>query len=103
MDDFRIYKNHASSNKDYDYLLDIQSSLLSELNTRLVIPLIKKPNKNTSINILNPEILIKDTIFIVLTQQMAAVPKKYLGEKLSDINIDRTKILTAIDFLITGF
>ena len=90
-------------NRDYIYLLDVQSALLNDLKTRLVIPLIKRPIKNMVISILNPEIVIKDATYIILTQQMAAVPLNYLGDLVSDAQIDRTNILSAIDFLITGY
>ena len=103
MDSFQLYKSNSQINKEYAYLIDVQSPLLSDLKTRIVIPLIKKSQINTSIRILNPEIIINEIEYKVLTQQMAAVPNVYLGEKMIGIEIDRTKILSAIDFLITGF
>ena len=103
MNNFQLYKNNSEMNRDYIYLLDVQSALLNDLKTRLVIPLIKRPIKNMVISILNPEIVIKDATYIILTQQMAAVPLNYLGDLVSDAQIDRTNILSAIDFLITGY
>jgi toxin CcdB len=103
MDSFQLYKSNSQINKEYAYLIDVQSPLLSDLKTRIVIPLIKKTQINTTIRILNPEIKINEIEYIVLTQQMAAVPNVYLGERMIEIEIDRTMILSAIDFLITGF
>jgi len=51
---------------------------------------------------LNPAIAIGDVRYFVLTQQMAAVPKAVLGERLDNVEVDRGRILSSIDFLITG-
>ena len=103
MSNFQLHKNNSEINQEYAYLINVQSVLLSDLKTRLVIPLIKKPSRNTTIKILNPEIQINNVTFIVLTQQMSSVPLNYLGSLITDVQVDRTSILSAIDFLITGY
>jgi toxin CcdB len=103
MTGFQLYQSSSIINKNYSYLLDVQSPLLEDLKTRLVIPLIKKSDQTLAIKILNPIIVINKIEYIVLTQQMAAVPNNYLGNHMKEIEIDRTEILSAIDFLITGF
>ena len=103
MNSFKLYKNKSRTNSNYNYLIDVQSPILSGLKTRLVIPLMKKPDINTLIKNLNPEITINNISYIALTQQMAAVSENYLGELIRDVQIDRTAILSSIDFLITGF
>ena len=100
---FAVYRNNSASAESYPYVLDVQSELLSNLDTRLAIPLVAarsqfgKPIRN-----LNPTVLIGETNYIVLTQQMAAVPKKLLGEPLDHVIVDRSEVLSSIDFLITG-
>jgi len=100
---FRIHRNKSSSSEQYPYIVDVQSELLSDLETRLSIPLtasteiVGKPIRN-----LNPTVVIGKDVYVVLTQQMAAIPRAVLGEELKDVAIDRSQILSSIDFLITG-
>jgi toxin CcdB len=105
MAQFNIYSNTNSSTKDaYPFLLDIQSSLFESLDTRLVIPLspiVKQKHK--PIKGLTPIIKIKTNEYILLTSQMAGVHKNNLGNHVIDINSNRQEIISAIDFLISGF
>ena len=100
-----VYKNkNTQSKKIYPYLLDVQSELLSNLDTRLVIPLaLKGTFGNQPIKNLNPQLVINQKEYIILTQQMAAIPVRFLGEEVCDCDRERNEILSAIDFLITGF
>jgi len=100
---FLIVENLAESRKSYPYLINVQSEVLSELNTRLVIPLCNKKNINKEIKILNPIIEINSVEYICLTQQMASIQMKYLGKVILEIDDLRSEILSAIDFSITGF
>jgi len=103
MSNFRIYRNISKNSKEYPYLINVQSSILSDLNSRLVIPVIKKELLKEKIKILNPEITINNEAWIVLTQQMSSISLSILGEEIEDVEMDRSTILSAIDFLITGF
>ena len=53
--------------------------------------------------ILNPEITINEMEYFVLTQQLTAVPKEYLGNVVKGVIVDPEKMLSAIDFLITVY
>ncbi len=103
MDNFKLYKNNSKNNQHYPYLVDVQTKLLSDLSTRLVIPIIKKYGSNSKIVNLNPEIVIDNQTYIVMTQQMATVSLIIIGECIDEVDVNRTEILSAIDFLITGF
>jgi toxin CcdB len=52
---------------------------------------------------LTPELSIKGHDYLVLTPQMAAINKKSLGVFIMDLSNSRNTIISAIDFLITGF
>jgi toxin CcdB len=105
MAQFNIYSNTNSSTKDsYPYLLDIQSSLFDSLDTRLVIPLaLVAKQKHQPIKGLTPILKIKSNEYILLTSQMAGVHKNNLGNHVLDFNTNRQEIISAIDFLISGF
>ena len=104
MSQFILYKNlDHNTSKAYPYFVDVQSELLSTLNTRLVIPLTplyllekKAPSH------LCPTVHLEQGDFVVLTQQMASIPAKILAEPVTDLSPFRDEIIAAIDFLITG-
>lgn len=105
MSQFSIHSNlNPASKKLYPYLINVQASLLNNLETRLVIPLsLKSKFANKPIKILNPIIHIDNHEYIILTQQMAAIQTKNLGALIYDGSSYRQEIISAIDFMITGF
>ena len=105
MAQFNVYANSNNTTKDqYPYLLDIQSSLFETLDTRLVIPLTQmSKTKQIPIKGLTPIIKIKGSDYLLLTSQMAGVHKNNLGNHIVDVNQNRQDIISAIDFLISGF
>ena len=105
MSQFSLHHNsNPISKKSYPYLMDVQSSLLDNLETRLVIPLISQEKfSGLQIKGLNPSVAINSKEYILLTQQMAAIHVKNLGPQVSGSQMNRHEILSAIDFLITGF
>jgi toxin CcdB len=104
MAQFYLYKNpNKATQKTFPYLLDIQSSLLEDLRTTVVIPLQPKRLADThSISRLNPVIKIKSEHFVVMTQNLAGVDRNVLGEKVSDLGHLRPEIIAAIDFMLSG-
>jgi toxin CcdB len=104
MSQYHIYENlNEKSRKVYPYLIDVQSTLLDGLGTRIVIPLANKDKFGKGIiKNLNLIISIKKKEYILLTQQMAGVPISQIGTSICDCLPKRQDILSAIDFLITG-
>lgn len=104
MAQFSLYCNqNTSSKRAYPYLLDIQSPLVRTLDTRLVIPLVPKDQYGSElIANVNPVLRVDNREYVVLTQQMAAVPRTVLGACAGEYTVYRQDILSAIDFLITG-
>jgi len=101
---FDLYKNdNKNSNKTYPYFVDVQSNLLDELNSRVVIPLsLHKTLNQTNAKRLCPVIDVKDKHYVLLTHQMTSVPKTILKKKVTTLEGSRGDILGAIDVLITG-
>ncbi len=104
MAQFIAYKNPNSRTKKlYPYLLDIQSNLLDDLRTTIVIPLIPESiSGNTAISKLCPRIRIDGKSFVAVTQQLSGVDRSALGKEASDLSSYRTDIIAALDFLISG-
>jgi len=104
MAQYHVYENlNQNSKKTYPYLVDVQSTILSDLESRIVIPLaIKEKFEKELIRNLNPIIVIKKKEYVLITQQMAGIPSKQIGSPICECLSDRQEILSAIDFLITG-
>jgi toxin CcdB len=105
MAQFCIYTNNNSSTKErYPFLLDIQNQLLDSLETRLVIPLILLAKYETQpVKELMPVITVNNKKYVVLTPLQSGIHKKNLGNFVLDISTIRQEIISALDFLLTGF
>ncbi|MDO9476969.1 MAG: CcdB family protein [Pseudohongiella sp.] len=104
MAQFYAYKNpNPATRAQYPYLLDIQSDLLSELRTTVVIPL--TPSKLAapmSLTRLNPNIVIDGKSFTVMTQEIAGVDRNQLGAQAYNLSSYRSEIISALDFVPSG-
>jgi len=95
---------NQNTRKTFPYIVDVQSSLLESLETRLVIPLmLKSILGEKAIHNLTPCITLKHQEYLVVTPQMAAIHKKHLGTLVDNLRNDRNAIVSSIDFLFTGF
>lgn len=101
---FDVYKNtDKDTNKAYPYFIDIQTSLLDSLNSRVVIPITPVKNVNTEYpKNLCPIIKIKEKNFALLTHQVTSIPVSLLREKTLSAESSRKDIVAAIDFVVTG-
>lgn len=104
MAQFFAYNNpNPNTRKQYPYLLDIQSNLLSELKTTVVIPLspanIMAPMR---ISRLNPSVALNDETLLAITQDIAGIGRNQLGTQAYDLSIYRSEIIAAVDFVLSG-
>ncbi len=104
MTQFTVYKNpNRLTQKNYPYLLDIQTNLLSTLRTTVVIPLMpKKLAGDHIISRLNPALKIKNENFILMTQNIAGVDRDVLGAEVCELHTYRSAIISAVDFVLAG-
>lgn len=98
MAQFDVYASVAGR----EYLLDVQSPVLDNLNTRIVVPLVSVDVAPLPAARLNPQFEIEGTTVRMLTQFMAAAPVSHLRRRVADLASERYVILGAIDFLLTG-
>lgn len=104
MAQFTAYENpNKTTKKTYPYLLDIQSNLLSDLRTTVVIPLCTtKLAGKAAITKLCLIVEIEGKSFIALTQQLAGIDRHSLGQRVCDLSQYRSEIIAALDFIISG-
>ena len=105
MAQFDVYPNsNANSKALYPYLVDIQSGLLDDLNTRLVVPLADAFKlKQASIKGLTPVLTLDNQPLILMTPHLSSMPTTKLLQPCGSIKHLRSDILAAIDLSITGF
>jgi len=103
MSQFDVYKNYGRSKKSYPFLVDIQNDLLSEIATRIVVPLALPENFiRQGMNRLMPEIEYKGQLYLLVTPQISSVPVSILREVDGTVVLYRDEIISALDFAITG-
>ena len=104
MAQFTVYKNKNPGTKAaYPYLLDVQSELLAELQTRVVVPLARlTASRKKPIRDLTPVLDIEGSSYLLLVPQLAGIPKNELGAPVISVVTHRDEIIAALDFLITG-
>ena len=105
MSQFDVYKNPNSRTKKlYPYMVDIQSPFIDDISTRIVIPLGRTDNlKLLAMSTLTPEVIFQDDKYLLLTPQIASIPKNILKEPVGSLSEMRNEIISAIDFSIVGF
>jgi toxin CcdB len=104
MPQFTVHRNpNPDTRAAYPLLLDVQSDLLADLNTRVVVPLCPTSAVQGSlIKTLVPVFDIDGEQYAMLTPQLAGVSKKQVGSKVADLAGCRDEIIAALDLLITG-
>jgi toxin CcdB len=85
------------------YVLDVQSNLLQELGTRVVVPLLPAKAPPKPARGLNPAFKIDGQDHLMLTQFIAAIPSKELRKSVLSLNDRSADIMRALDVLLTGF
>ena len=96
---FDVYQNP----NEQGYLLDVQTDLLGDLNTRLVVPLMSSNKSPKPARRLNPIVKIKDESHVMVTQFMAAVPVPMLKEPVFNLSENAEEITNALDMVFFGF
>ncbi len=104
MAQFDVYENpNEQSKKNFPYLLDLQSDLLDGLATRVVAPLAYVSAKSRTVEYLQPKFRIKKKAVFLSTSELAGVPVQALGKFVTSLKEHRQSIISALDFLFTGF
>jgi toxin CcdB len=101
MAQFDVHRNPRGG--DYPLLIDVQSDLLQRLATRVVVPLITaKRYGGRPITRLNPTAKIRAVEYVLVFQELAAIPASALGESVTSLADRRVELVAALDLLFTG-
>ncbi len=95
---FSVYANPEGAG----YLMDVQANLLSQLNTRVVVPLMPSTAAPKPAQALNPVFDIEGTPHVLVTQFMAAVPCSLLKTQVFSAQDRAREVVAALDCLFQG-
>jgi toxin CcdB len=104
MPQFSVYKNKNPGTKAiFPLLLDVQSSLLDDLHSRVVIPLTRVAAATQKpMSRLTPIIKVGGVAHLLATYQLAGIDKASLGSPVADLSENRDAIVAALDLLVSG-
>ena len=104
MAQFTVCRNkNPQTRSAVPFLLDIQNDLLDGLETRVVVPLRPLSTmKGQTVRGLMPVLEVEGERFVMLTPELAGIPKSELGEPVVQVEQHRFDIIAAVDFLLTG-
>ncbi|WP_297732442.1 CcdB family protein [uncultured Maricaulis sp.] len=99
---FDVYR---PTGRPASWLVDVQSSLLGELESRVGIPLVPvEDGRQETIDRLMPVLDIEGRDFVLVTTDIAMVPTRLLGTPVTNIEAEhRDTITAAMDFLFQGY
>ena len=100
MAQFDVHRNlNEATKRAVPYLLDLQSNLLTDLATRVVVPLMHAPRFKIRLQRLNPTFTIEGVKVVLSTAELAAIDCRNLGERVDSLETARTEIIGAFDFI----
>lgn len=104
MAQFDVYNNPSkATQKAYPYILDLQSDVISDIATRIVVPLVDcNIMKNEALKGLTPKVSYNGKDLLILIPQIASVRTQTLKNPIGSLSHLRDDIISALDFAITG-
>lgn len=102
---FDVYRNAGAGAARVPFLLEVQSDLLEDLDSRVVVPL-RDVASFPSVTLparLMPVFEIEGRACLMETPKLAAVPRGLLKERVASLGADQQKALDALDFLFQGY
>jgi toxin CcdB len=101
MPQFDVFRNPRRG--VFPLLIDVQADLLSDLATRVVVPLAaRKAWDARPLTRLNPLVTLQRTEYVLVFQELAAIPRSVLGPPVGSLAARRSDLVAALDLLFTG-
>ena len=86
------------------FVIDVQADLLSDLKTRVVIPLVLEAKaKKEILPRLKPVLQVQGKNYILMTTDIGTIRTNDLGDVIVNLKNYRQEITEAVDFLFQGF
>ena len=104
MAQFSVHKNANPRSKAlFPYVVDVQTDLLRDLQTRAVVPLMKRTTFGKHpIKELTPIVEVEGQKLVLVVPQLAGISIKDFGPEVATLLQNRNEIVAALDLLLTG-
>lgn len=104
MQQFGVYRNrNAHTRAAYPLLLNVQSDLIAETGTRVVVPMLPRSGAHPPpISALTPVLDVAGAAHVLVVPLLAATEASDLGAQEADLSHERVAIMAALDLLISG-
>ncbi|MCO6391202.1 plasmid maintenance protein CcdB [Aliihoeflea aestuarii] len=88
---------------DGSFVLDVQSSLLDIIGSRVVIPLLPANSTPRKLPRLHPVFDVEGTSYLCATHLISAMPEAELTVRVATLSANADEITAALDMLFQGF
>jgi len=103
MQQFDVVANpDADESTNRPYLVILQSDLVSGLTSTVVAPLVPR-DQMSGASRMNPIVNIDGKEFWLATHELFAVDRRILRKAVGSLAQERAAIITALDFVFTGY
>ena len=104
MAQFDVYTNPMVDQRArIPYWLDLQSDHISQLHTRVIIPLRAPKIMGPHIEGLQPLVKVGKQALYADVPSLASFPSRLLKNPVAHIEAERHELVAALDYLISGF
>jgi|SRR4029077_9582978 toxin CcdB len=105
MPQFAVYTNRNVQCADFfPLLVDVQSELLRDLETRVVIPLARAASfSGFPLRYVMPTVELEGKAYVLMTPQLTGLSRVALGPSRGTLAAHAREISTATDILFRGF
>lgn len=102
MAQFDVHRNTGKHRDDIPYVVLVQSSLYDSYRRRVVVPLVRKSVLGKPSNPrFNPTFKIGKVQVVLHPLEIVSVPNEQLGEYVTSLNQEGSRIMDALDELLT--
>ena len=98
---FDVFRNPERRRSSVEYILVLQSDLVSDTRGIIAAPLLASSKEFRSQN-LYPPVQVQGRPFAIVITQMAPVPRSLLKDPVANLMSQRDQIVRALDYLFTG-
>jgi len=102
---FDVYRNSGPHAVATPYFVEVQSNLLDELDSSVVVPL-RRVDRFAQVALparLTPCFAVEGFDCMLEPQKLAAVPRRLLKERVTSLASEQSRITDALDFLFQGY
>jgi toxin CcdB len=100
---FGVYRLERPRRPDVAYVVDVQSDLVDTRRSRVVVPLVDAVAFGRPAARLNPLVEVEGRQCVFAAAEIAALPVRELGARVTSLAERRDELLAALDLLIFGF